>query len=110
MATTRVVVNSAGVRDILRSKEVMHELESIGKRIAAAAGKGYEVQTYVGKNRDRVTVRTATDDARLIEATKHNLLRALAGESGGSFYTSKAGKTSVRSAKEIANYTRNKRG
>ena len=73
----RVKLNSQGVRDVLRSPAVMAELRRRGNKIAAAAGSGFEVEQYVGRNRARVTVRTATWPARGREARDHILIRAL---------------------------------
>lgn len=69
-------INKAAVRNLARSPKVMAELERRGRAIAAAAGPGHEVQPFVGKNRDRVTVRTATWSARYHEAAERNLTRA----------------------------------
>lgn len=71
-----VKLNRAGARQLLRSPEVMRMVRERGDAIAAAAGPGHEVQERVGKNRDRVTVRTATWSARYHEATGRNLTRA----------------------------------
>jgi hypothetical protein len=45
--------------------------------VAAVAGEGHEVQTWTGKNRVRITVRTITRSARRREAKDRNLLRAI---------------------------------
>jgi hypothetical protein len=76
MGLTKVKVNKKGVGELLKGKEVQADLERRGRQIAAAAGPGHEVQTYVGKNRARVTVRTATHAARLAEARTRSLTRA----------------------------------
>lgn len=59
MAVTRVVLNRRSLSAILRGKEgrLTADLERRGDRVVAAAGSGHERQTYVGRNRVRVTVR-----------------------------------------------------
>lgn len=77
MPNFRVEINRAAVRDLLLSPEVTQELEQRGERIAAAAGDGNEVQTFRGRNRVRITVRTATPAARHREAASRSLTKAL---------------------------------
>jgi hypothetical protein len=67
----------AQLRALLRSPEVMAELKRRGDAIAAAAGPGHSVEEWVGVNRDRVTVATATPRAMAREARDHTLLAAL---------------------------------
>lgn len=75
----RVKMNSAGARAILRSAEVQADTERRGRAIAAAAGgePDFEVETQVGANRVRTSVRTATQKGREAEANQRALTRAL---------------------------------
>lgn len=75
--TVRIKLNSPGVRELLRSPEVTADLKRRGQRIAAAAGPGHEVETFQGRNRARVTVRTTTDEAALAEQNHKRLTNAL---------------------------------
>lgn len=77
MADVRIEINSAGVAALLKSPEVLADLERRGQAIAAAAGEGHEVQSWIGRNRARVTVRTATTAARVAEATDRSLTSAI---------------------------------
>lgn len=70
-------INRAAVRDLLKDPKVLADLEARGRRIAAAAGSGVEVQSYVGQTRARVTVRTVTWAARYREATERTLTSAV---------------------------------
>lgn len=72
---SRIVVNHAGVEQLLKV-EVVPLLEELGAKILAAAPDGCEMQTYVGRTRARVTVRTATFEARAAEARDRSLTRA----------------------------------
>jgi hypothetical protein len=73
----RIVLNRRGVRELLRSPEILRDLEQRARRIAAAAGPGHEVDSQVGPNRARASVRTDTIDAMLGEATDRDLTRAI---------------------------------
>lgn len=73
----RVVLNRAGIGDILKSQEVQADLQRRAARIAAAAGPGMEATSRIGRNRARASVVTATPDARRSEATTRALTRAL---------------------------------
>ena len=72
-----VRINQAAARELLQSAEVQAELERRGHAIADAAGEGFEVESFVGRRRARVTVRTATYAARKAEATTRALTNAL---------------------------------
>lgn len=77
MANVKVVVNRQAVRELLKSPEIRADLERRGRRIASAAGAGHEVESFMGRNRVRVTVRTDTFEARYAEATTRDLSRAI---------------------------------
>jgi len=78
MATPgRIVLNRKGMRQLLRSPEVLADLERRAERIAARAGDGMEPSAMVGKNRARASVITATHSARRAEATSRALTRAI---------------------------------
>lgn len=72
-----VVLNKAGVGELLRSDEVRADLQRRAEAIAAAAGEGYEVQVYRGRTRYRAEVRTGTEVARRDNAEDHSLMRAI---------------------------------
>lgn len=77
MAKVKVVVNRQAVRALLKSPEIRADLERRGRRIAEAAGPGHESETFVGRSRVRVTVRTETFEAMHAEATTRDLSRAI---------------------------------
>lgn len=79
----RIVLNSKGVRDLLRSPAVAADLERRAKNIAAAAdgatGRAgdHAVETQVGPNRARAAVYTDTFNAMHREADQRTLTRSL---------------------------------
>lgn len=76
----RLKMNSAGARELLKSDAVARELRGRAEAVAAAARAGggkYMVTVHYGKNRIRVSVITADQDARKAEAENRTLSRAL---------------------------------
>lgn len=74
---TRFELNHDGVRELLQSPGVLADLAARAGRVAAAAGPGMEVSTFIGRNRARVSVITATTEARLAEAHHRTLTSAI---------------------------------
>jgi hypothetical protein len=71
---------TTGYRELQRTQPVVDLLEGSAERIARAAGPGFEVDVtpQAGRRRTpRVSVRTATFEARLAEARDHVLERAI---------------------------------
>lgn len=77
MPLYRIKLNHKGVRALLRSPQVLADLERRARAIAAAAGPGHRVESGVGRNRARAAVVTETPEARHAEATERNLTRAI---------------------------------
>lgn len=72
-----VKVNRAGVRELLRSPEMLGELEQRAQRISTAAGPGHRIDSAIGPNRARAAVITETVEAMRREATERSLSKAL---------------------------------
>ncbi len=79
MANVRIEFNPTGIAALLKDPAIVADLEARGNAIAAAAGEGHEVQTWIGRNRARVTVRTESIDAIVAEAVDRNLSNAFGG-------------------------------
>jgi hypothetical protein len=77
MANVKIVLNRKGIRELLRSREVEADLRRRAENIAAAAGPGHVVDSEIGPQRARASVRTDTIDAMIGEATSRDLTRAL---------------------------------
>lgn len=73
----RIVVNKAGVRQLLKSAEIEADLKQRAERIAAAAGPGMTVAVHQGSNRARVVVYTDGIEAILAEVHHQALTRAI---------------------------------
>lgn len=77
MANVRIVLNSAGVEELLKSEEVRADLERRARNIAEAAGDGFEASSEIGINRARAEVRADTIEAKQAETTERRLTAAI---------------------------------
>jgi hypothetical protein len=57
----KFVLNRAGVRELMKSQEMIDVLTEFAGQVATNAGEGYSVHT--GPNRANVSVATDTDEA-----------------------------------------------
>ena len=77
MSKVKVKLNKAGVREVLRSGEVMAALEAEANSRADRAGSGYGVNTRVGKNRCNAEIRAETREAQRDNLKNNTLARLL---------------------------------
>lgn len=75
----KIELNSAGVRELLRSPELESGLRDLAADIAARAGDGYEADTRQMGTRVIASAATATQDAMKDNLANNTLLRALGG-------------------------------
>lgn len=73
----KLKLNNAGFRALRLEPGVKQDLWNRGKRIAEAAGDGFEAHESPSKNRARVTVGTRSHKARRKQAKENVLQRAL---------------------------------
>lgn len=76
-AEVKIKLHKQAVRALLRSNEVLTDLQKRATDIAVAAGPGMEVDTEIGRNRARASVRTATPEAVRAEAKDRDLTKAI---------------------------------
>ena len=76
MSKVKFELNRAGVRELLRSQEMMSVCKSYADGIRNRAGDGYEVDTFVGRNRANASVYAATYEARKDNYDNNTLLKA----------------------------------
>lgn len=72
-------LNRAGVRELLRSGEMASICREHANKVKNAAGDGYEVTTYTGRNRVNASVHAETYEARKDNYENNTLLKALGG-------------------------------
>ena len=74
-----VKLNSAGVRELLRSPEMMQTCKKYATEAQGRLGEGYEVTTHTGKNRVNASVAAVTPAAKR-ECLKNNtIIKAVIG-------------------------------
>lgn len=79
MANVTIKLNSEGVRELLRSAEVMAECRSHADEMGATLGEGYEVSEYIGTNRVNVSVSAVSQSAKQDNLDNNSLLKAVGG-------------------------------
>lgn len=77
MAKFRFELNRAGVRELLKSQEMMNLCKSYADGIRERAGEGFEADTYVGTNRVNAMVYPATHEAAKDNMENNTLLKAV---------------------------------
>lgn len=75
----RIVLNSSGVRELLKSEEMMEVCKEQADMIQQRLGDGYSVNTYVGKYRVNAEVRADTR-ASIQDCLKNNTLLKAVGQ------------------------------
>lgn len=77
MSKTKIVLNSKGITDLLKSQEIQTFLQEKAQDIVSRCSGAYETDVYVGKNRANSSIITR-DAATFRKNLKDNeLLRAL---------------------------------
>ncbi|CAM1658905.1 hypothetical protein SORA22_08250 [Streptococcus oralis] len=77
MSKTKFKLNSSGVSDLLRSKEIQAILLDKGNEISEHAGDGFEVKVSPGQKRANATVSTTDIKSMAKNAKDNTLLKAL---------------------------------
>lgn len=77
MSKTKVKLNSAGVRELLKSKEMQEVITEHATSIKGRAGDGYEQDLQVGKNRANAMVWAETSKAKSENFENNTLLKAV---------------------------------
>ena len=77
MSKVKIELNSAGVRDMLRSPEMQALLEERAQNALNSLGAGYDKSLMVGKNRANVSIMVTTYDAYRDNLSNNTILKAL---------------------------------
>ena len=75
----KVVLNRAGVRDLLRSDWIMGICQDEASAMAQRAGTGYSTSQYTGQNRVNVSVYPKSESAYRKNMKSNTLLKAMGG-------------------------------
>lgn len=77
MANVEIVLNTAGVRELLRSNEMKAECEKRANEAVGRLGPGYTVTTHTGKNRVNVSIFAESYEAKRDNMENNTMLKAL---------------------------------
>lgn len=77
MSKTKVVLNSAGIRELLRSEEMQKLLGERAGAVVERCGSGYESDIHVGKNRANAMITAKTAAAKADNLKNDTILRSL---------------------------------
>lgn len=80
MADFKFVLNREGVRDLLRSKEMMDICSDYANSALGRLGSGYEVTTHTGANRVNAQVAAETFAAKRENLKSNTILKAVFGK------------------------------
>ena len=77
MAKVEVVLNSAGIIELMKSAEMVACCKAYAQQVANRAGEGYEVNTHIGPTRWNAEVKAETKQAYRENMKNNTLLKAL---------------------------------
>lgn len=77
MGTVKVVLNREGVREMMRSPEMVDILAEEAEYICFLLGDGYDYDTYVGPNRANAGIWADSIRARVDNMKNNTLLKAI---------------------------------
>ncbi len=70
-------LNKAGVRELLRSSQMLSVCKQYAQTVQSKCGDGYEVTTHTGKNRVNASVHAGTVEARRDNLDNNTLEKAV---------------------------------
>lgn len=79
MSNLKVELNSDGVRELLRSSNMMSICEEHANRALTRLGEGYVVTTMTGKNRVNASIYAESYEAKKENSENNTILKALGG-------------------------------
>ena len=79
MSKVTVKLNSAGIREFLKSDDVADMLNERADKVMSRLGEGYEQTTYVGKTRVNTSIKASTQESVSDQYQNNTILKALKG-------------------------------
>lgn len=80
MSNVKVVLNSDGVREMLRSEQMLEMCKEYANNALKNLGEGYEVTSMVGKNRCNAQVEAVSAKAKKENMKQNTILKAVRGK------------------------------
>lgn len=75
--SSKFVLNYSGVAELMKSPAMVEVLREKARSIQDKAGDGYEISSFVGKNRANVSVKTKSRKAIRDNNKNNTLLKAM---------------------------------
>ena len=72
----KLVLRSDGIREMLKSQEILDVCVQYANQMGANLGEGYEVSEYTGANRVNASVSAVSDAAKRDTLENNSLLKA----------------------------------
>lgn len=79
MANVKFELNREGVRDLLRSKEMMDVCQEYADNALSKLGEGYEITTHTGSSRVNVEIAAVTYAAKKENLEDNSIIKAVFG-------------------------------
>lgn len=79
MSKVKIELNNAGIRELLKSPEVMALCVESANQVRSRAGDGFEVESYTGFDRAHAVVFADTPEAKRDNLENNTLLKAVGG-------------------------------
>ena len=76
-SSVKVVLNHSGVRELLKSEEMMQICKGYADNALGRLGDGYEVNCHIGKNRVNAEIKAVSFSARRENIENNSILKAL---------------------------------
>ena len=75
MGNVKVELNSDGIRELLKSDEIMEVLRSQARKVMSGLNSGYAMSEYKGKTRGNVSIYANTKEAYKDNLENNTLLK-----------------------------------
>ena len=76
MSKGNLVLRSNGIREMLRSQDLLTVCEQYANQMGASLGDGYSVSTYIGPNRCNASVHAVSEKAQQDTMDNNTMLKA----------------------------------
>ena len=73
----QIILNSEGIRELLKSLEIENVLEELADNIQRRAGEEFDTETTIGKNRVNVKIKPSSPRAYYSNLKHDTLIKAL---------------------------------
>lgn len=77
MSNVKVEINQEGVKELMKSPEMLSICEEYAQNALQKLGDGYEVTSMIGKNRCNASVSAVTSKAKRENSEKNTILKAV---------------------------------